>query len=370
MESRDLPYFLIAISVLIGLSAVANAQTCLTPTGSYGTCVPIQSCLEIANEIRRYNGYLPQSLKDQLIQLRCPGPSPNDINICCDSLPNNGGDDYESSLNQYGLQILNDLKCGVPNGDRVAFGEKAKLGEFPWMALIKYNSVDKPYKCGGTLITHRHVLTAGHCLSATYNIVGVRLGEHDMNTDPDCEKRGRKFVCMPPVVEYGVEKIISHPDYKRRTLVNDVAIIKLNRDVEFNKHIKPICLPITKRSIELQSEQLYLVAGWGTTENSTSSSVLMKGLVKHQELGVCQNVFRRMRLTNEHLCAGGEGRIDACKGDSGGPLFFMAPYKTSNRYVQFGIVSFGVAACGLEEALPGVYANIIPLMPWITSNLT
>ncbi|XP_037947125.1 serine protease grass-like [Teleopsis dalmanni] len=350
-------------SLLITLSSITFAQqSCFTPSGSYGNCVPIRSCVKVVNELSRLGENTPQSYREHLIQSRCN--TSDDIHICCDS----NDDDYEKSLNPNGLQILNDLKCGTTIGDRLAFGERAKLGEFPWMALIKYDTVEKPYKCGGSLISHRHVLSAAHCLVVDFNIVGVRLGEYDLNTDPDCQRKGRRTVCMPPVVDYGIEKVLAHPHYSRQALINDVGLIKLDRDVEFNKHIKPICLPITKRTAETDREQ-YFITGWGTTENGTTASVLMKGTVKHQELKFCQDLFKRVRITDNHLCVGGEGRIDTCKGDSGGPLFFLAPYKTLNRYVQFGVVSFGVAACGLQQALPGVYADIIPQMPWITANL-
>ena len=53
----------------------------------------------------------------------------------------------------------------------IAGGKRAKLGEFPYMALLGYeflNNSDgkmvKSYDCGGSLINKWYVLTAAHCM--------------------------------------------------------------------------------------------------------------------------------------------------------------------------------------------------------------
>ena len=78
-------------------------------------------------------------------------------------------------------------------------------GEWPWVALLRYR--DDNMRCGGVLISARHVLTAAHCV--TEELVEVVLGEHDLNTthdclDPDygCNEKGARcgIMCAPASV--------------------------------------------------------------------------------------------------------------------------------------------------------------------------
>ena len=70
-------------------------------------------------------------------------------------------------------------------------GEEAVVNEFPWAALLHLRSseTNQTSRCGGSLITDRHVLTAGHCLRESadngeiddvYNDITVVLGEMEI----------------------------------------------------------------------------------------------------------------------------------------------------------------------------------------------
>lgn len=55
--------------------------------------------------------------------------------------------------------------------------------------------------------------------------VGVRLGEYDVSTESDCDKM--TGICAPPVQDFYIEDIVAHPEYNKKTFINDIALVRL-----------------------------------------------------------------------------------------------------------------------------------------------
>ena len=171
------------------------------------------------------------------------------------------------------------------------------------------------------------------------------------------------------------EKIIKHPSFISMTQGDDIALVYLDRDVEWSNSVKPICLAA--------DEQLSFagvigtVAGWGVTEfNGSMINLTFPCVLKNIDVPIIYNKQCQQWYEEEHdeqffipnesvMCAGlKQGKRGPCLGDSGGPL--MVKHWTG-RYVQAGIVSWGIS-CALPK-FPGVYTRVASHIDWIVSTI-
>ena len=60
--------------------------------------------------------------------------------------------------------------------------------------------------------------------------------------------------------KFSIENVILHPEFDIKTKHNDIAIVKLNQEVEWTDAVKPICLPDFNEDMDLGDGYL---AGWG-----------------------------------------------------------------------------------------------------------
>lgn len=64
------------------------------------------------------------------------------------------------------IKKINHERCGKMSANRILGGSIAAINSMPWMVLLSYKSKfdnTTGFKCGGTLITPKFVLTAAHC---------------------------------------------------------------------------------------------------------------------------------------------------------------------------------------------------------------
>lgn len=66
------------------------------------------------------------------------------------------------------LALINGKNCGQSSGVRIIGGEDAGVGRFLWMARLAYRNKSSntfSYRCAGSLISDRWIVSAAHCVS-------------------------------------------------------------------------------------------------------------------------------------------------------------------------------------------------------------
>lgn len=141
---------------------------------------------------------------------------------------------------------------------------------------------------------------------------------------------------------------------------------------------RPICLPVGDYKENSTSEgDNAIVAGFGITSSSSpidQATRLQWIRLPFVDIDFCasfyynytMNTSSMINITNSQLCVQGRVNGDACSGDSGGPL--MTDSNSSERYVLYGLVSFGPRRCGLSN-FPSVYTRVSSYMEWIIKNI-
>ena len=75
---------------------------------------------------------------------------------------------------------------------RIVGGKETQFGDWPWQVLVKESTLLGLFtknKCGGVLISDKHVLTAAHCQPGFLASLMVELGEYDITGEcTQCEK--------------------------------------------------------------------------------------------------------------------------------------------------------------------------------------
>ncbi|XP_050061484.1 uncharacterized protein LOC114132454 isoform X2 [Aphis gossypii] len=264
-----------------------------------------------------------------------------------------------------GLQDLlvsqpDDVKgCGVSVAKqqgaqrRIVGGDEAGFGSFPWQAYIRIGSS----RCGGSLVNRYHVVTAGHCVArASARQVQVTLGDYVINS----------AVEPLPAYTFGVRKISVHPFFKFTPQADrfDVAVLRLDRPVQYMPHIAPICLP--DKGEDFLGHYGW-AAGWGALQ---AGSRLRPKTLQAVDVPIIDNrQCERWHKSNginviiydEMMCAGyREGSKDSCQGDSGGPLML----EKTGRWYLIGIVSAGYSCA--QRGQPGIYHRVALTVDWIS----
>ncbi|XP_048000959.1 venom serine protease-like [Leguminivora glycinivorella] len=241
--------------------------------------------------------------------------------------------------------------CGYRKRNRIVGGQETGVNEFPMMAGVIYLDQEK-IRCGGTILSPRYIATAAHCVvGRSLNTLAVVVGEHDKTTDGDSSA----------TQGFNIERVTVHPQYTSSNYDNDIAILRLSRDIVYSDRVGPVCLPFKFNNTDFAGSRFTLL-GWGSLFiGGPVSNTLQKVDVDVLSQSSCQQVVSS--LTPRQLCHYTAGK-DACQDDSGGPALYSDP--STGLLFLGGIISYG-RMCA-ERGQPGINTRVTAHLAWIQNN--
>ena len=232
-------------------------------------------------------------------------------------------------------------------------GKRASSDRYPYFVSVYTKLQGGNYHvCGATLIENDVVLCAAHCADHA-NFVRVGAYQH-----PDSRNNGGS-----PYHDSRVASRHIHPNFfsdSRDRLHNDAMLLKLAKPVTDTELLQyKMRLDRVERVDKNLEEGNPLTAiGLGRINEKGNVSKFLKEVeLKYMSNEQCSLYFGDLPSTM--MCAK-ETSVDACEGDSGGPL--MKRGNGPRGDVQTGIISWG---SGCANNFPGVYTRIAEIKDWI-----
>ncbi|CAK1582750.1 unnamed protein product [Parnassius mnemosyne] len=239
---------------------------------------------------------------------------------------------------------------------RIVGGSAARLGQFPWQAGLISDIVGTSGNgvCGGSLISASSVLTAAHCWY-------------------DGQNQGWRFtVVLGSITLFSggtrlqSTQVVVHNNWNPSMVRNDVAVIRLPRNVALSNTIAVIALPSGSEVNDNFVGVTATASGFGLTRDNgqiSSNQVLSHVSLTVITNSVCQRSFPLI-VQSSNICTSGAGGVGTCQGDSGGPLITVK----NNRPILIGVTSFG-SARGCERNQPAAFARVTSFLSFIRQHM-
>lgn len=254
-----------------------------------------------------------------------------------------------------------------PSPDIIGGSEAARYA-WPWQGYMTTKIDGFGYSCGAVLIDPFYALIASHCvistttgLAATAADTHLTFGKLSFTSGP---------TDLADLQYRNVAEIITHPDFDRRSLRNDVALLRLSEPVQLTRAVRPIPLALSPQHDALDAPGVTVTTtGWGRTQETppTYPTTLLQVDLKIYSTSECADQGFEPNYDNvpaSEICAGQPKQSwSTCRGDSGGPLVA----RDGQDWRLVGITSWNML-CGQRNS-PSVFQRVSWYAPWILAHI-
>jgi len=214
-----------------------------------------------------------------------------------------------------------DRRCGVSPKVLPKRQSNVSPGQYPWTVAIL--SSDDVFLCSGSLISSSIVLTTATCVNK-YKKTGfapkIILGAWNFPIRNDLSEL--------PELEVHARAAILHPNYKEGSNANNLGLLRLTQDVDFDAypHIFPICVISSSLIDPSTVTNQCKIQGWPNLAdlNVDRGQAFMTGADVVSKSSGCPN--NAAACINGPACAANEGSAVICPGKTG-------------RFYQWGTVA-------------------------------
>ncbi|CAK1542888.1 unnamed protein product [Leptosia nina] len=244
------------------------------------------------------------------------------------------------------------------SGSRIVGGTVA--GSVPWMAALTNGLLVRSLWCGASIISDRHLLTAAHCIDGAFSwgslssSLRATVGTNRWNSGG---------------VHYDFAGNITHPNYVKGIIKNDIGILVTRNAIRFTASIAPVTLNFDNIGAGVPTT----VNGWGRTRAGGAISAQLLELqaatidgllcmIEVPRVANDLNLPQRPPPVEPHIeiCTFHSVNHGTCNGDSGSALI-----RRDNRQ-QIGIVSWGLPCA---RGAPDMFARVSAYKSWIERSV-
>ena len=237
------------------------------------------------------------------------------------------------------------LSCRAPLPSQMAIIGGKEVDRPPYFLSLFARGSEGSYEgvCGSVYLGGSWALSAAHCVLGQTDL-RVSWAEHSK----DVTGEGAL-----------VQAIIIHPEYHPDHKKNDIALIRLDQDLQRDAQLQPIRI-----GQDVKAGDVIQVVGRG---NLTTHGVMIKEDSIHAidlpvlSPEVCLQRWQGVMDQDRQFCAAPsptEGGMDSCQGDSGGPAVMA-----TEEPLLVGLVGFGYPCA--QPGSPGVYTKTAPYRSWV-----